>query len=183
MVNRCCLGQTGILKIIQALSENCSLQELSLAANIHENDTIFNFVGGADRTSTACCGEEVATTQNYHEECPEIRAIEKSIQLEIPISVERVPFLDCVNSHECNGPVDHRCHSISTIFSSNDTVACAGNTTESIKERGFQQSYKKDGRNCDEYDVADSEDDGRPEGVNHSSLEDDCASSSQSLGH
>ncbi|GLJ52447.1 hypothetical protein SUGI_1115540 [Cryptomeria japonica] len=181
MVNKCSLGQPGVLKIIKALSENRSLQELGLAENtIVGDDTIFNIVGGADRTSTACCGEEVVTNKNNHGEYSEIRTRDKSIQIEIPIVMECVEFLDRAND-ERHSPVGRMYHSIPTEFNYNGAKACTGDKIVSIEQHS-QQTYKKHDRNHNKYDVADSEDEGRPEGVNCSSLEEDCASSSRSLG-
>eukprot|EP01018_Ginkgo_biloba_P028501 Gb_06807 [translate_table: standard] len=168
LINKCHLGQAGILKIIQSLQENRSLKELGLAGNnIVENNSTANIFNGADRSATARCIEETMIAHNYHGECSENRASDRSNQHESPTSV---------SSQRFNAAEDQRGRS---LIPQNETMPCAGDKTESNKEQDILQSRQQYERNCNEYDVADSEDEGKPEGANCSSLEDDCASSSQ----
>lgn len=180
MLNRCHLGKSGILKIIESLSENRFLEELGLAGN----NIVFNIVAGAKKRPTERCVEEVVNTLDYHCECSDSRASNRGKQHESPTFSEHTPFCDCASSKDCNsGAKDQKSQSLRTGFETNpnQTTACFRDKTENAEDRGLQQSCQQHERNCGEYDVADSEDEGRPKGVNHHRLEDDCASSSQPL--
>lgn len=62
MINRCHLGNIGILKIIQALSDNSFLQDLGVAGNNITENT------GAQRYSMESCVQGVEKTLNCHAE-------------------------------------------------------------------------------------------------------------------
>jgi hypothetical protein len=150
-----------------------------------ENNTVLNIVTGAEEYSTERCVEEVVNTLDYRGECYDNRAINREKQHESPTSAERTAFCDCASSKEYNnGAKNQNSPSLPTRLETNpnETKAYVGDKTENTEERGLQQSCQQHERNCDEYDVADSEDEGRREGLNRHTLEDDCASSSQSLG-
>lgn len=146
------------------------------------NNTVFDIVTGADKCSMEECVEEVVNTLNYLGECPDSRTSKRDKQHESPTSGERTAFWDCVSSKEYNNETkDQISQSLRTGLevNPNETRACDRDKTEDMEERGLQRSCQQHERNCDEHDVADSEDEGRPQGVNRQPLEDDRASSSQ----
>jgi hypothetical protein len=184
MINECQLGKIGILKIIQALSDNSFLQDLGLAGNnIMENNSFFNSITGADRCSAESCVQGVVSTPNYLVDCSENRASDCSKQHESPTSAECTSFFHCVSSKQYNnGAKDQKCQSLPTCFEINPSKkrACVGDKSENTNERRLARSCQQCEGSCGE-DMADGEE-GRENSVNCSSLESDCASSSQPFG-
>lgn len=94
-----------------------------------------------------------------------------------------IVFAYCVSKLYDNGAKDQKCQSLSTCFETNpsETRACVGDTCENTTERRLLRSCQLNEKSCDE-DMTDGEEEGRTNGVNSSSVEADCASSSQPFG-
>lgn len=181
MINKCALGKNGILKIIQALSDNNSLQDLGLAGNITDKNSFFT---GADTCSVESCVKRAVNKLNYHVECSDNNADDWPKQHESSTSDECTSFLHCVSGKEYNNRAkDQECQSLCTCLKTNvsETKTCVGDKSENIQEKTLSLICKQHEINCDDY-IADGEEVGSSDGVNCSFLNADCASSSQPFG-